>query len=812
MKHRTFRHLAKRPRVRRGNWTRLFVFSAACAASGALSASPAAAQSPAAQQGPSTAGARDAAGRLVFRIPAGSLDTVFAEFTRVTGMKVVLAEPALAVIQSAGVSGRLTPAEAMDQLLGGTSVNAAFAADSTITVDVRGVSEFVEVTGNAAPRLSSPKYTEPLREVPATINVIRQEVIEQQGAATLRDVLRNVVGITVQAGEGGVPAGDNLTIRGFSARTDMFIDGVRDFGGYARDAFNLDQVEVAKGPSSAMAGRGATGGAINQVSKAPHMDPSYALSLGGGSADYLRSTVDMNQPIGDKAGLRLNVMWTDTGVPGRDQVESTRWGVAPSFAWGIGAPTQVTVSHMHLTQDNVPDYGLPWVPANTNPALAAYANGRPPVESSSYYGILSRDFENTRTDVGTVQVDHRAGQRLSLRNLTRYGRNDRDSVITSPRFASVNTSTTLNRQLQSRDMVDTIAANQTSAQLRFETGPIGHAVSAGVEFARETSENFARTGPATPQTDLFNPTPDDPYAGPIVRSGASTYGTANSVAAFMFDTVNLGSRWEVSGGARWDRFDVDADSTAVDGVVTSLGRIDRMTSWRAGVVYKPAVNGTVYTGYGTSLNPSAEGLSLSAATVALEPEKTRNYEVGTKWDLADGRLSTTAAVFQTEKTNARTPGVNPGDPPTVLAGRQRVRGIEFGASGQLTRRWTLFSGYAFMSSEIAASNTVAELDSALALTPEHTFNVWTTYELPWNISVGGGAQYMDAVFRNATNTTSVPSYTLYNALVSYAVNSHFTLRLNGQNLGNEDYVDRIGGGHYIPGTRRQVMVTTDFRF
>ena len=810
MKHRTFRQFEKKSRrARRGTWTRLFVFSAACAASTAL-VSPAAAQGPGTQQVAATRTA-DAAGRLAFQIAAGSLDSVFAEFTRATGMKVVLAEPTLGMIQSPGVTGRLTPAEAMDQLLAGTSVRAAFASDGTITVDVRGVTEFVEVTG-ATVRLASPKYTEPLREVPQTINVIQRDVIEQQGATTLRDVLRNVVGITVQAGEGGVPAGDNLTIRGFSARTDMFIDGVRDFGGYARDAFNLEQVEVAKGPSSVISGRGSTGGAINQVSKAPHMEPSYAVTLGGGTADYVRSTADVNHPIGDNAGMRVNLMWTDADVPGRDAVTSGRWGVAPAFAWGLAGATPVTVSHLHLSQDNIPDYGLPWVPVNTNPQLAAYSNGRPPVDSSSYYGILDRDFEQTTTDVATVQVDHRVGNRLSLRNLTRYGRNDRDSVITAPRFASVNTSTTLNRQLQSRDMVDTIATNQTGAQLRFATGPVVHAVSTGVEFARETSENFARTGPATPQTDLFNPTPDDPYPGPIVRTGASAYGTANSAAAFLFDTVNLGSRWEVSGGVRWDRFDVDADSTAVGGVVTSRGRVDRMTSWRGGVVYKPAVNGTVYTGYGTSLNPSAEGLSLSAATVALEPEKTRNYEIGTKWDFAGGRLATTAAVFQTEKTNARTPGVNPGDPPTVLAGEQRVRGIEVGASGHVTRQWTLLSGYAFMASKIEASNTAAEVDNALALTPAHTFNIWTTYALPFNVSVGGGVQFMDAVFRNATNTTDVPSYGLVNALVSYAVNDQLTLRVNGQNLGNVDYVDRIGGGHYVPGPRRQIMLTSDFRF
>jgi catecholate siderophore receptor len=662
------------------------------------------------------------------------------------------------------------------------------------------------------PTVTSPKYTEPLRDIPQTINVIPQAVMQQQGATTLRDVLRNVVGITFQAGEGGVPAGDQLTIRGFSARTDMFIDGVRDFGGYSRDAFNLEQVEVAKGPSSAIAGRGSTGGSINQVSKTPHIGSSRDVSLGVGNAGYRRSTVDVNQQLADSVAFRANVMWTDSGTPGRDLVNSERWGVAPSLAFGLDTPTQLTVSHLHLSQDNLPEYGLPWVPANTNPELTAYQNGRPPVDQSNFYGLTTRDYEKTKTDVTTAQVEHRVGTAMTLRNLTRYGRNDRDSVITAPRFASVNTSTVLNRQFQSRDMVDTIAANQTSVQARFGAGPIPHAVSAGVEIARETSGNFARTAPAAPQADLYRPDPHAPFAGPVTRTGASTSGVATSASAYLFDTVQVGPQWEFTGGLRVDRFDVESNATAVSGAITELARTDRMVSWRGGAVFKPRPSGSVYLGYATAFNPSAEGLSLTAATVLLEPEKTRNLEVGTKWDVMGGRLSLNAAGFRTEKTNARTPGVNAGDPPTVLAGEQVVNGLEVGASGRITRQWSVFSGYAYMQSEIAASNTSAELGNALALTPSHTLSLWTMYDLPRGVSVGGGANYMDAVFRNATNATSVPSYWLLNALASYAVNSHLTLRLNGQNLADVEYVDRVGGGHYIPGPGRQIMLTTDVRF
>ena len=411
-----------------------------------------------------------------------------------------------------------------------------------------------------------------------------------------------------------------------------------------------------------------------------------------------------------------------------------------------------------------------------------------------------------------MQLDRDFGTRVTLRNLTRYGKTVRDSVITAPRFASVNTSTAINRQLQSRDMTDDIVANQTNVTARIGSGSIAHALATGVELAREGSENFARTGPAAPTADLYNPNPNDPYPGPITRTGARTTGVGRSAAVYAFDTMNVGQHWELSGGLRWDRFDVDYETVAVTGVATPFERTDAMTSWRAGVVFKPQEAGSIYAGAGTSFNPSAEGLALTAATVALEPEKTKTYEVGTKWDVANRRLSLTGALFHTQKTNARTPGLNPGDPPTVLAGEQRVSGLELGAQGRLTDRWTAFAAYSFMHSDIAASNTAAEIDNALALTPEHTLSIWTTFQLPWEIEVGGGTQYMDAVFRNATNTAQVPSYWLINALAAYTVNEHLTLRINAVNLADVDYVDRIGGGHYIPGSGRSVQISSGFKF
>lgn len=748
---------------------------------------------------------------ISFSIPAGQLDAVLSAFALATRTTLDIRVPAdtVSMMQSPGVSGVWSIEVALTRALDGTSL-AFRRAGSVITIEVQRLSEAVQVTGQAAP-LSSPKLTEPLRDIPQTMTVIPRAVMQEQGASTLRDVLRNVAGITFQAGEGGVPAGDQLSIRGFSARTDMFIDGVRDFGGYSRDSFNLEQVEVAKGPTSSIAGRGSTGGAINQVSKAPNVTPSAEATVGAGTASYQRATLDVNQPITASpipgTAFRVNAMWTDSDVPNRDLVNSSRWGVAPSLSLGAGTPTRATISYFKLQQDNLPEYGLPWVPVNTNPELAAYSNGAPPVDQSNFYGLVNRDYEKTDTDLVSLDLARDWSPSISLRNLTRWGRNVRDSVITAPRFVAVNTGTALNRQLQSRDMTDDILANQTNLTSRFETGPWRHAVTAGVEVSTESSVNYARTGPTAPTADLYRPNPLDPYPGPIVRSGASTDGEAHSLAAYAFDTVNIGSHLELTGGVRWDRFAVDYVSTAVGGAKTVFDRTDSMTSGRAGLVYKPRPEGSIYAGFGTSFNPSAEGLSLTAANVNLEPEKTRNIEAGTKWDVLRQQLSLTAAIFRTEKTNARTPGVNAGDPPTVLAGRHRVEGFEAGVSGRIRNWWTAIVNYAHMRSTIDRSNTAAEVDQNLALTPENTLSIWSTWSAPGGIGIGAGAQYMDSVFRNAANTAAVPSYWLLNATASYDVNTHLSLRLNGTNLADREYIDRIGGGHFVPGPGRQLFVT-----
>jgi catecholate siderophore receptor len=713
----------------------------------------------------------------------------------------------------------------------------------------------VTVIGQTAKEVSSPKYTEPLRDIPQTIVVIPSSVYAEQGATSLRDVLRNTPGITFQQGEGGSAPGDNLFIRGFGARNDIYVDGARDAGVLTRDTFNVEQVEVSKGPSSATSGRGSTGGSVNQVSKTPRLDNFTKVDATIGNADYKRATLDVNQALNSDtfkgAAVRVNAVWTDAGVAGRDEVENKNWGIAPSLALGLGTPTILTLSYLHMKQDNLPDYGLPM----TLPA-GAVAAGKTinDLDWSNFYGLVARDYEKVTSDAVTGIVEHKFDTDTSLRNLTRFGRNKRDAVVTPPRAASIPptvpsasngmldptydpTKPQIRRtDVKYQDRVDETISNQTNFTTAFETGMVKHALVAGLEVSREDQKSYSKIDDNTvagavnanrpPVTDLYNPDPNQPYTPAIHRTGAYTAAIADSGAIYAFDTLKFSPQWEVNFGGRYELLDVSyktatAPTPTVPSAVTRFQRTDDMLSWRAGIVFKPVESGSIYAGYGTSFNPSvdaAQGLSLAAtgATSAnLEPEKNRSYEFGTKWDLIKKKLAVSGAIFRTEKTNARTTDAAGN---TILAGNQKVDGLELGATGNITEAWTIFGGYAYMDGKVDASGIAAQVDAQLTYVPKQSFNLWTTYRLPIGLTLGGGAQFTDGYFFALPSATAIPvvspktRYWLYSAMASYPVSKHLTLRLNVNNLADEQYMERGYSAHFTPGPGRTFLLNASYSF
>jgi catecholate siderophore receptor len=820
MKNRGLSPDASGRRSRRRGTARLFVLGAAFAASG-LAATPAiVGAAPPAEQ-------RTAAERAIrFDIAAGSIEAAIADFQRLTGVAVTLADPGLGRIQSPGVSGVFTPDEALDRLLAGTSVRASRTAQG-VTLDVRGVEEFVAVSA-APPRPSSPKYTEPLRDTPQTIVVIPETVVQQQGATSLRDALRNTPGITLTAGEGGTAPGDNLLIRGFSARNDVYIDGARDPGVVSRDTFNTEAIEVAKGPSSVTAGRGSTGGSINLVTKSASLANAIGARVTGGNAAYKRSTIDVNRRIGESAAIRLNGMWQDAGVAGRDDVTQKGWGVAPTIGLGLGKPTTVTFGYQHLHQHNVPDYGLP----GTLPDLAVAAGKTvDDLDFSNFYGLLARDHEKMDSDIATATVEHRFTPSRSLRNLTRYGRNNLDRVVTPPRAASAANAAAdpgfdpaiaqirrTDTKYQYRD--DRTLTNQSDLTMRFGSGAIQHDAVVGLELSRDRQPSFAASDTFAsgrpPVTDLFNPDPMQAYQPSIAPTGARSEARSHSAALYAFDTLKLTPQWQVDLGGRFDRVDVDYQTVSAAGVPAAFGRTDQAFSGRAGLVFKPVSRGSLYALYSTAFNPSYDGsfgLTLAASganDAALPPERSFNVEGGAKWNLRSD-LFATAAVFRTEKTNAKTTDASGA---TILAGDQQVAGVELGLSGHLTSRWGVFAGLSLMHGTVKESANPAEAGQRLSYVPRASFNLWTTYRLPRHVTIGGGAQYTDGYFFNNTNALTTANsaaiqqlteYWLFNMLGIYQVNPHLSLQVNGINLANARYVDRGYTGHFVPGPGRALL-------
>lgn len=679
-------------------------------------------------------------------------------------------------------------------------------------------------------QLSSPKYTEPLLDTPQSVTVIPRKLMDEQGVRSLADALRTVPGVTIGAGEGGGPQGDNLRIRGFTANTDIYVDGIRDIGQYARDPFDLDSVEVVKGPNSTYFGRGTTGGYVNQVSKTPRLDTFYNGDVSLGTDMTKRVTADVNHPLDWMNGaVRLNAMVHDADVAERDYIENKRWGVAPSLALGIGQPTRLNLNYFHLHQNNVPDYGIPVV--NNGPG----ANGHPaPVDRSNFYGLADYQKEVTTDDQITLKIEHDFEDAATVRSQVRYSYDQRYAVVYPPRSPNLVANTVSrnngtfgqlnNGNLPGRDGANSLLINTTDVTARFKAEDVQLTTVNGIEFARETYDNLSFSFTGVPDTSLTNPNSYPAYSRPrTLNSDTST--SSNSWGAFTLNTLKFYDVFELIGGFRYDYFETDSSvhqitaSNTVPVGTTNLNRKDSLPSYKISAVYKPEKNGSVYFSYGTSSNPSAEALTLSNTATStnnanLAPESNKSYEFGTKWDVFDSKLQVSSALFRIEKTNARTEDPNNPNDVVVLEGVQRVNGFEVGAAGNVTKEWAVFGGYTFINGKVTESKNPNEVGKRLNNTPAHSFSLWTTYQLPLDVQVGFGTQYLGHRYINNANTAEVDAYWLFNAMVGYKITDNINVQLNIYNLTDEYYYAGVhnGGGHVIPGAGRSALLTTSFHF
>lgn len=688
------------------------------------------------------------------------------------------------------------------------------------------------VVDSTAKSLSSPKFTQPLLDTPQTIVVIPSEVYLQQGAATLSDVMRNTAGITFAAGEGGnanATSGDSFYMRGFDSSNNIFVDGVRDVGAYSRDVYNLEQVEVAKGPAGADIGRGGASGYVNVSTKVPRMEQFV-----GGLASFgfdektdghrLRTTADINQPLTQSpvkgTAVRFNALWQDSDVIGREIARNQSWAVAPSLALGLGTDTRAFFGYQHIEQDNLPDYGLPTA------QLPGYISAVPVPQVSwdTFYGFTV-DSDRVSGDSAFARFEHEVSRTLRISNQTRYSGNQREAVVTTPgtsgaAYVPATGLLTRSRQANKRDI--DILSNQTALVTQFATGSWSHALSTGLELTRESAYSPAFVSVTLTPIPIASPNPDATPSGTPTRSGAYTDAETKTVALYAFDTVKFSEHWQANASVRAERYQTHFLSVATTGVPTTVDAEHTIVSWKTGLVYKPVAAGTVYAAFANSLTPPGTDFTLSSAAgnqnnPDTDPQETSNLELGVKWDFFQGRLSTNAAIFKTvnDKTVFTDALLGP-----IPAGKQTVQGWEVGLSRRFTDNWIVLGSVSYLDSEINSGTTTGGnlAGSSLPLIPKWSGNLFTSYRFTSGLVIGGGGQYSDEVARRDNNTPAVPrkspSFWLFNALASYPVTKNFRLRFNVNNLFDRKFVQSANnnGARFVPGAPRAYLATADFRF
>ncbi|MEF3066607.1 TonB-dependent receptor [Pandoraea apista] len=653
--------------------------------------------------------------------------------------------------------------------------------------------------------LPSYKFVAPLRDTPRSITVIPEELIKQTNATTFADALKTVPGITFIGGDAAAnPSADRPVIRGFESRNSIFVDGMRDSGVQNRETFDIENISVIKGPDSVYAGRGAVGGSIDITTKTPRLEDFTNASLGLGTDSYKRLTMDVNRQVNDQTAVRLNVMGHDADQAGRNNVYSKRWGVAPSVAFGLNSPTTVTVSYYHLNSYDMPDFSAPFRSAGGTPDGGFQRN--------QFYGLNNRDYRRGQTDTGEIKVEHRINDTWKIKNTTMVGRATLDYIATNPQFQSA-TSNIISLQAKSGKYATNSIANQTELTGKATLFGFEHTLTGGVEFSNEQSRyegylvtdragnNIRSGGPCSVAyncTTLGNWNPDNPWTGSIALNGdksfpgAATNTRTNVASAYLFDSVKLSDRWLINAGARFDRFDV----SAVQAGAPDLKNTSNLFSFQLGVIYKVLPSLSLYASYGTSANPPGANSGLGGGTDQitatnnnLSPERSRNIEVGAKWDVIDQRLSLTAALFQTDKTNAR---VSDGLGGTINAGSQRVRGAELGWAGSLTNHWRVFGGYSYLNAITTDAGPGAAPGSnglPMVMVPKHNLTLWTDYEVMPKFTVGAGMTLSSLTYASVSSTTRkwTPGYARFDAMATYRVSRTVDLQLNVQNIFDKKY-------------------------
>jgi catecholate siderophore receptor len=669
-----------------------------------------------------------------------------------------------------------------------------------VTVTAPAVSDTEPVKGyNAKKSVAATRTDTALIDTPQSITIVTQELLEDQSVQSMSDAVRYVPGVTASQGEGNR---DALNFRGAGVSTgDFYLDGIRDDIQTYRDFYNVDRIEVLKGPNGMIFGRGASGGAINRVSKEAGWSPVRELTLSYGAYDHKRASIDIGDAINEVAAFRLNAVVEDSESY-RDGVEVQRHGISPTFTIRPGDRTKIVLGAEYFKDEHIGDRGMPSVngPGNSRLKSRPYDIG----DHETFFGNARLSPNETETVAFNAMIEHTFDNELTIRNRTRYADYDKFYQNVFARGPVLNNGTVdLGAYRDETDRENLI--NQTDLLYTLKTGSIEHKLLAGMELGKQDTDNMRFLKAGGGESVGFVNAADPAFTGSIAFTNINRNRKSEAdITAFYFqDQIVFSPQWEAIIGLRHDKFEVEHTSLPVTGsnTTTKLDATDNMLSPRAGLIFKPINNLSVYGNYSQTYVPRAGDQldSLNFVKSSLDPEKFINYEFGAKWDVSP-ELSLTAAIYKLKREKAE---VVLSATESTLADNQETKGFELGVAGKITSKWSVFGGYAYQDGEITEdilafnsngtrnpSNDVHK-GSDLAQTPEHTFSLWNRYDINemWGVALGMiSRSEMYAAVPTATQSTVLPGYTRYDAAIFAKFSEKLRLQVNLENLTNKEYV------------------------
>ncbi|GAB2543390.1 TonB-dependent receptor [Simplicispira piscis] len=698
--------------------------------------------------------------------------------------------------------------------------------DNAATLSTVTVKDTAEIQSKDTVRVKKTtvgKGNQDIRDIPQSVTVFTEKLMNDRNQDDFREVLRTTAGVTFQSGETGE---EDVRLRGFSLGQagDIYTDGMKDAPLYERDTFNLDRVEVLKGSASMLFGKGSTGGVVNQVNKAPLLIDQHEVSYTLGTGKENRLTGDFNFKTGENAALRLNALVHDSDNDGAKQ---DKRGIAPTFAWGIGTRDEFSIGLYALDVKGRPSYNSPWI--NDNGKIV------PTLPAKNYYGLAS-DHLNTSSQYVTLGHIHRFGDGGELQTRLRHGKYERDLLASVIRFGTpitaldqINASTPLTRTSKGRIGDSTMTQLQSDYTHSFNWGGKKHDILAGVDYYHDDANrnssyaNAAGNSSATNGLGTTVGTPNNGAWAPDMRAPVA-YNTfkAQNIGLYLQDTMSLNSTIKLVGGLRYDQFKASYRNASGS---LSDETSDGLWSPRVGVLFQPDELASYYVSYGSSFNTSADTYqfgSVNANTGSLAdtpPEKSRNFEIGGKWELFERRALLGVAAFYSEKFNER--NTDPDNPGYLLSGKRHATGMEFNLAGRISPKWEIFWNHTWIpSAKIDKSTTVLAANGGGAqvqgdrpgLTPKHSGSLWSTYAVTPKVRVGGGLTYRGAQNPEGSRAMEASSFVTADAMVEYSFDDKTALKLNVQNLTNKLYADALYRGFYAPGAPRSVQLVLKTRF